>query len=76
MCDVTVVPDNCDCRKVPDNMNGYIERTGESYSFSLYRRQAVKLLFYPKLPDFRKGTASLKVPRLRPLVLLVREACR
>jgi len=70
MCDVTVVLDKCDCLKVRYSMNGHMRRTVESNSLSLYMRKAVKLLFYSELPDFRKGTASLKVPRLRPFVLL------
>ena len=70
MCDVTMVPDKCDCRKVPYVLNGYMGRIVGSNSLFLQRRKVVKLLFYPKLPDFRKGTASLKVPRLHPFVIL------
>jgi hypothetical protein len=61
-----MVPDKCDCRKVPYIVNGYMGKIVGSNSLFPQRRNAVKLLFYPKLPDFQKGTASLKVPRLHP----------
>jgi hypothetical protein len=44
MCDVTMVPDKCDCRKVPYVMNGYMVRIVGSNSLFLQRRKVVKLL--------------------------------